>query len=341
MSKILVTGGCGYIGSHTVIDLIERGYEVISVDNMINSFETVLDGIEQISGKRLKNYKVDLRNESGLRDVFESEDEISGIIHFAALKSVGDSVKDPLLYFDNNVNGMINLLRAVVDYKIPHFVFSSSCTVYGQPEVIPVTEDTPLKEADSPYGRTKQICEGILKDVTRRYPFLKLVLLRYFNPAGAHESAMIGENCKDDPTNLVPIIMEVASGKREKLMVFGDDYNTRDGSCIRDYIHVMDLANAHSLALNYLENEMNQKDIEIFNLGLGDGVTVLEAIKAFESSCNAKLHYEIGPRRPGDVEKIYSINDKARKVLNWNPLKDIKEIMLSAWKWETNRIKKS
>jgi UDP-glucose 4-epimerase len=337
MSRILVTGGCGYIGSHTIVELIENGFEVISLDNLENSSDNVLDGVYSITGTRVKNYAVDLRDKDALGTFFESQPPFTGIIHFAALKSVNDSVKEPLSYFENNVTGMINLLQFVNVYNIPHFVFSSSCTVYGIPATLPVTEDFPYGEVESPYGRTKQICEMILQDFIPAHPKTKVISLRYFNPAGAHPSIMIGEDPANVAQNLAPVITETAIGKRDKMIVFGDDYDTRDGSCVRDYIHVSDLANAHILCLRHLENTPNAPAWDTFNVGIGQGVTVLEAIEAFENVTGQKLNYSIGPRREGDIPAIYSNYTKAKSMLGWEPKLGIKEIMDTAWKWEQKR----
>jgi UDP-glucose 4-epimerase len=334
MKKILVTGGLGYIGSHTVVDLINKGYEVISVDNLINSFESVSDSISQVTGKDFKNYEIDLCDKKSLRKVFEAH-EIDSIIHFAALKSVEESVKNPLRYFHNNIDGLLNTLDLAYEYKVGSFIFSSSCTVYGNPKMLPVLEDMPFGEAESPYGRTKQMGENIINDLVRSHEDMRFVILRYFNPAGAHESGLIGENAKLVAANLVPVITQVAKGIREHLTVFGDDYSTRDGSCVRDYIHVMDLAAAHTLAMEYLQD--HDTHLEVFNLGIGQGVTVLEAIQAFENVAEQKLNYRIGPRRPGDVIEIYANYDKAKELLKWEPKRRINEIMRTAWMWQ-NKI---
>ena len=336
MAKVLVTGGCGYIGSHTLVSLIESGYEVISIDNLVNSFEEALSGVEAITGKRVKNYNIDLCDSEKVSEVFEAHPDIEAVIHFAALKAVGESVEKPLLYFRNNINSLINLIDEVKKHDISNFIFSSSCTVYGQATDLPVTEQTDMKDAESPYGRTKQIGEHILKDVSGIWG-LNVLSLRYFNPAGAHPSGHIGEAPKVVAMNLVPVITETAAGKREKCIVFGDDYDTRDGSCVRDYIHVVDLANAHTKAVNYLMEGKNNENYEVFNLGIGEGVTVLEAINAFEKVSGQKLNYEIGPRRAGDVIAIYSNYKKAKEHLGWNPQLGIEDIMHSAWQWEQNR----
>ncbi len=334
--KILVTGGMGYIGSHTIVDLLENGFEVISIDNFINSDDSALKGIEKITGKKIKNYNVDLRDAQKTDKVFEENPDVKGIIHFAALKAVGESVEQPIRYFDNNINSLINVIRNIKKHNIPYLVFSSSCTVYGSPDKLPVDENTPLKEAESPYGRTKQICEQICSDSLRNTG-TKSIMLRYFNPAGAHESSKLGETPFNPPQNLVPIITETAIGKRESMQVFGSDYDTRDGSAIRDYVHVMDLANAHTKALKYLVKTQDVPDYDTFNLGIGEGVTVLEAINAFEKSANQKLNYKIGERRPGDIEKIYADYSKAKKILEWKPERNIDDIMRTAWEWEKVR----
>ncbi|HEX2607267.1 MAG TPA: UDP-glucose 4-epimerase GalE [Flavisolibacter sp.] len=333
MPKILVTGGCGYIGSHTIIDLIENGYDVISVDNNSRSFGTVVDGIQKITGKSVKNYKVDLCNFDDTFAIFQENEDIQGIIHFAAYKAVGESVEKPLMYFENNLYSLINLLKCVQEFSIPWFVFSSSCTVYGNPDQQVVTEETPTKPAASPYGYTKQMGEQILGEFQKNSK-TQVILLRYFNPVGAHPSTIIGELPVGKPQNLVPAITQTAIGKIPKLTVFGDDYPTRDGSCVRDFIHVCDIAHAHTLAIQYLEQGRNTSGCEVFNLGTGNGVTVLEAIQSFEKVSGVKLNYEIGPRRPGDVVAIYANNDKARNVLGWDPQYSLDQMMDTAWKWE-------
>lgn len=335
--KVLVTGGTGYIGSHTLIDLIHHGFEVVSIDNYLNSSPTVLQGVENITGVAVKNYVVDLVDWQALQNVFEAESPIAGIIHFAALKSVGESVAKPLDYFSNNLNGLINILRAAKDFQVPHFIFSSSCSVYGNSKDLPVTEETPFQEAESPYARTKQMGEQIIQDFSKSAQHFNAILLRYFNPAGAHESIIIGESPTYNASNLVPVITEVAIGKREKLTVFGSDYPTRDGSCIRDFIHVMDLANAHTKALEYLMAGKNTLACDIFNVGIGQGVSVLEAIRAFEKVSGQDLNYELGARRPGDVVAIYANLDKASRLLGWQPQRNIEDIMRTAWEWEKFR----
>ncbi len=337
MKKVLVTGGCGYIGSHTLADLLNAGYEVISIDNLSNSDEKPLDGIEVITGKQVRNYVVDLTDFEKTRKVFENNPGIDGIVHFAALKSVGESVFEPLRYYHNNLEGLINILACAREFNIGNFIFSSSCSVYGNSEELPVTETTPFGEAECPYARTKQIGERIIEDFCAVTPGLKAILLRYFNPAGAHVSAHIGESPRNQANNLVPVITETAIGKRPSMTVFGDDYPTRDGSCIRDYIHVMDLANAHTKGLEYLLKNKNSDNCEVFNVGIGEGVSVLEAIRAFEKVTGQKLNYTIGQRRAGDVVAIFANKEKAEKYLGWKPERGIEEIMRSAWAWELAR----
>ncbi|MFZ9262895.1 MAG: UDP-glucose 4-epimerase GalE [Chitinophagaceae bacterium] len=333
-TKVLVTGGSGYIGSHTLVDLIENGYEVISVDNNSRSTIGMLEGVEKITGEKIKNYKVDLCNFEETRAIFEENPNIKGVIHFAAYKAVGESVENPLLYFHNNMQSLINVLQCIEEFEIENFVFSSSCTVYGNPDKIPVTEETPRKQAESPYGLTKQMGEQMIEAFAASTKKVNSILLRYFNPAGAHASALIGELPIDRPQNLTPVITQTAIGKIPQLTVFGNDYSTRDGSCIRDMIHVCDLAHAHTLALNYLFAQKNKTNCEVFNIGSGDGITVLESIQAFEETTGKKLNYVIGARRPGDVIAIYANNDKARAELGWIPKYNIKDIMKSAWNWE-------
>ncbi len=333
MSKILVTGGCGYIGSHTMVDLVENGYDVISADNNSRSSPVILKGIELITGKKIKNYKVDLCNFDETFAIFQENEDITGIIHFAAFKSVEESVQKPLLYFENNLLSLINLLKCVQEFRVPHFVFSSSCTVYGEPDTISVTEKSPLKPAQSPYGSTKQMGEQIVCELTRNSG-LQSILLRYFNPAGAHPTASIGEMPVGKPQNLVPAITQTAIGRIPKLVVHGTDYPTRDGSCIRDYIHICDLASAHTHSLKYLEAGKNKTPCEVFNLGSGTGISVLEAIQAFEKVSGLQLPFEKGPRRPGDVVAVYANNDLAREKLGWSPQFSLEDMMDTAWKWE-------
>jgi len=331
--KILVTGGCGFIGSHTIVDLVENGFDVVSVDNNSRSNPRILEGVEKITGKKIKNYKVDLCNFDDTFAIFQENDDIAGIVHFAAYKAVGESVEQPLMYFENNIVSLINLLKCVQEFNIPNFVFSSSCTVYGNPDEIPVTEKTVPKPAESPYGYTKQMGEQIINEFSKAANS-KCILLRYFNPVGAHPSILIGELPIGKPANLVPAITQTAIGKIPQMHVHGNDYPTRDGSCIRDYIHVSDIAHAHTLALQYLLANKNSLRCEVFNLGTGEGVTVLEAIKAFEKVSGVALNYTIGPRRPGDVIAIYANNHLAKTKLGWSTKYSLEDMMLTAWKWE-------
>lgn len=335
MKKILVTGGCGYIGSHTIVDLVQNGYEVICVDDNSRSNLRLLEGAEKILNRKIKNYKVDLCNYDETFAVIQENPDIVGVIHFAAYKAVGESVEKPLMYFENNLISLINLLKCVQEFQIPHFVFSSSCTVYGNPDVVPVTEETPPKPAESPYGYTKQMGEQIVSETVKRIS-TNAILLRYFNPVGAHPSGIMGELPIGRPQNLVPAITQTAIGKLPQMTVYGDDYDTRDGSCVRDFIHICDLAHAHTLALDYLIEKKNLSKCEVFNLGTGNGVTVLEAIKAFEKVSGEKLNYKIGPRRAGDVISTYANNDKARTFLGWDPQYGLEDMMKTAWQWELN-----
>ncbi len=338
MQTILVTGGCGYIGAHTIVDLIENGFNVISVDNLSRASDQSIVGIEKITGKKIKNYKVDLTDKVATENIFIENPGITGIIHFAAYKAVGESVELPLDYYENNLFSLVHLLQMSVKYHAKHFIFSSSCTVYGNPDTTRVTEATPLQTAASPYGATKQMGEVIVKDAAHTYP-ISAILLRYFNPVGAHPSTAIGELPIGRPQNLVPAITQTAIGKLPKMQVHGTDYDTRDGSCIRDYIHVCDIAHAHTLALQYSIKKNQEKSCEVFNLGTGNGITVLEAIQAFEKVTGVKLHYEIGPRRAGDIAAIYANNDKAVKQLGWNCKYGLDEMMLTAWQWEQSLAK--
>ena len=333
MKKILVTGGCGYIGSHTIVDLVENGYDVISVDNNSKSSPRILEGVEKITGKKVKNYKVDLCNFDDTFAIFQENEDIEAIIHFAAYKSVGESVEQPLIYFENNLVSLINLLKCVQEFHVPYFVFSSSCTVYGNPDVIPVTEQTPPKPAESPYGYTKQMGEQIINEFSKANP-AQCVLLRYFNPVGAHPTAHIGELPIGKPANLVPVITQTAIGKLPQVTIFGNDYPTRDGTCMRDFIHVCDIAHAHTLAVEFLMTGKTNKRCEVFNLGTGNGVTVLEAVQAFEKVTGEKLNYVIGPRRPGDVVAIYANNDYAKSQLEWETKYSLEDMLSTAWKWE-------
>ncbi len=331
--KILVTGGTGYIGSHTVVELQNKGYEVIIVDNLSNSYEYVVDQIEKITGKRPTFHKFDLVDESKTRAFFKENSDLSGIIHFAASKAVGESMAKPLLYYRNNLQSLINILEGMKENSIENLVFSSSCTVYGQPDELPVKETSPIKEAWSPYGNTKQMSEQIIRFAVEAH-HLKSISLRYFNPIGAHSSALIGELPIGIPNNLVPFITQTAIGKREKLKVFGSDYSTPDGTAIRDYIHVVDLAQAHVVAVDRMTRKMSTKPFEVFNLGTGNGFSVLEVIRSFEKSTGQKLNYEIVDRRPGDIEKVWADTSYANEVLGWKAQRGIDEMMSSAWNWE-------
>ncbi|WP_212001701.1 UDP-glucose 4-epimerase GalE [Chitinophaga sp. HK235] len=333
--KVLVTGGCGYIGAHTIVDLINHGFDVVSVDSNIRSSTQLLDGVEKITGKKVRNYKVDLCNLEDTHAVFHENRDIVGVIHFAALKTVPESVADPLLYFHNNLTSLINVLKCIKEFNVPHLVFSSSCSVYGNTTALPVIEETPLGEAQSPYARTKQMGEQIIEDYSRVND-TQSILLRYFNPVGAHPSGLIGELPLGKPDNLVPVITQTAIGKIPKMVVYGTDYDTRDGSCVRDYIHVTDIANAHTKAMQYLIERKNASNCEVFNLGTGNGVTVLEAIKAFEKISGVKLNYTTGPRRPGDVISIYANNSRAKEKLGWSPEIGIEDSMRTAWQWEVS-----
>lgn len=338
-AKILVTGGCGYIGSHTIVDLIASGYDVVSADNGINSSFDVLDGIEAITGRRVINIDVDLSETADAVKAIKAHGPFDGIIHFAALKSVEESVFKPLRYFRNNIGSTLTTMELMEDLGIPHLIFSSSCTVYGTPERLPVTEDTPMGRAENPYGATKQTGEILYDQFFRNKTGKSGISLRYFNPAGAHPSALIGESSRQKATNLVPVITETAFGLRDELIVFGDDYPSRDGSAIRDYVHVTDLARAHTLAIDHLLQQKNHKPYEVYNLGIGEGVTVLEAIYAFEESTGVKVNYKTGPRRAGDVAAIYADNTRITEHLGWKPAQDIQSIMRSAWAWEQVRRK--
>lgn len=333
MQKILVTGGCGYIGGHTIIDLIENGFEVISVDNLSKGSLKMLEGIEKVTGKKVKNYKVDLCDLDDTEAIFLENPDIVGIIHFAAFKSVPESVNEPIKYFHNNINSLLNILKCAEDFDVDNFVFSSSCSVYGNTEVLPVSEEAPLVEPESPYARTKQMGEAICRDFSQIHKDFNTILLRYFNPVGAHPSALVGE-FQDLSESVVPVITGTAIGKRAEMMVFGDDYNTRDGSCVRDYIHVMDIAHAHTRALQYIIEDRNKSNCEVFNLGTGNGVTVKELIDAFERVSGQKLNYKVGPRRPGDVIEVYANNNRAKSLLGWETKFGLDAMMDTAWRWE-------
>lgn len=329
--KILVTGGTGYIGSHTVVELINAGYEPVIIDNLSNSSLQIIDQIEKITGVKPAFYNFDLCDEQKTLEFVQNHPGIEGVIHFAAFKSVGESVSQPLKYYKNNIYSLINLLESVSDRRI-NFVFSSSCTVYGEPDSLPVNEQAPVKKAESPYGNTKQIAEEILAEASSVNKNLKVIALRYFNPVGAHSSALIGELPIGVPQNLVPFITQAAIGKRGNIIVFGDDYNTPDGTCVRDYIHVVDLAKAHVAAIKKLESDSLQYDV--YNIGTGRGNSVMEVIHAFEQANGQKLNYSIGPRRPGDIIQIYGDVSKAERELSWKAELGLLEMMSSAWNWE-------
>ena len=332
--KVLVTGGTGYIGSHTCVELLNEGYEVVIIDNLYNSERGVLDGIEKIAGIRPELEVFDLCDHGRLEKFFTDNKGISAVIHFAAYKAVGESVRKPLDYYRNNLVSLMNLLELMKKYDVQNFVFSSSCTVYGQPEKLPVSESSPLQPATSPYGNTKQIGEEIIKDTVISDNFIKAVALRYFNPIGAHPSAIIGELPRGVPENLVPYITQTAIGLRDELKVFGNDYDTPDGYCIRDYLHVVDLAKAHVTAVKRLLGGKNKSGFEVFNLGTGQGVSVMEAIKSFEKVSGIKLKYKVTGRRPGDIEKIWADPSFANSELGWKTISTLDEAMKTAWDWE-------
>lgn len=339
--KILVTGGTGYIGSHTAVELINEGFEVVIIDNLYNSEKEVLDGVEQITGVKPSLEVFDICDNVKLDDFFRRNKDISAIIHFAAYKAVGESVRKPLDYYRNNLVSLINLLEGMKKYSIPNLVFSSSCTVYGQPEKLPVTEAAPLQPATSPYGNTKQVGEEIIRDTVLSDEKIKAIALRYFNPIGAHPSALIGELPRGVPENLVPYITQTAYGLRDELKVFGNDYDTPDGYCIRDYLHVVDLAKAHVVSVKRLIEGRNKADYEIFNLGTGNGVSVLQAIQSFESATGVKVKYNVVGRRPGDIEKIWADPSYANKELGWRTVSSLEEALKSAWDWEKRIREKS
>jgi len=331
--QVLVTGGAGYIGSHTVISLVNAGYQPIILDDFSNSTPEVIKGIQDILQKSIIIYRGDCRDWDMLSSIFDKH-QFEGVIHFAASKAVGESVEQPLLYYGNNLDSLMVLLKAMEQFKVSNLVFSSSCTVYGQPDELPVTESTERKSAASPYGNTKKICEDIILDVVSSTADLKAVSLRYFNPIGAHPSAKIGELPLGTPNNLVPFVAQTAAGIREALTVFGDDYNTPDGTCIRDYIHVMDLSDAHVRSLAYLEKQSNSSYYEVFNLGTGKGTSVMEVIKTFEVVAGVRLNYRVGPRREGDIEQIFASVNKAEEVLNWKATRTMKQALVDTWKWQ-------
>ncbi|MBP7781204.1 MAG: UDP-glucose 4-epimerase GalE [Paludibacteraceae bacterium] len=332
--RILVTGGTGYIGSHTVVELINAGFEPIIVDNLSNSNIHVLDGIKKITGVEPAYENIDCKDYVNMGRLFQKYENIEAIIDFAASKAVGESVKYPLLYYRNNIVSLLNLLELMQKFNVPNIVFSSSCTVYGQPDHLPVTEQSPIKEATSPYGYTKQMSETIIRDAVHADEKIHSILLRYFNPIGAHPSAEIGELPNGVPNNLLPYVTQTAMGIREKLRVFGNDYNTPDGTCIRDYIYVVDLAKAHVAAVTRMLNKKGKSPVEVFNLGTGKGVSVLEIINAFEKATGLKLPYEITPRREGDIEKVWADASYANKELGWHADTPLVDILASCWKWE-------
>ena len=332
MKKILVTGGLGFIGSHTVVELQQSGYEVVIIDNLYNSKIEVLDRIISITGIKPSYFNIDLRNKIAVKDFFNTN-KVDGIIHFAASKAVGESVKNPLLYYENNISTLVYLLQEMKEHQLSNFIFSSSCTVYGQADELPITENAPVKPAESPYGNTKQIGEEIIKESCKANG-LKAIALRYFNPIGAHETAIIGELPLGVPQNLIPFVTQTAAGIRKELSVFGDDYPTKDGTAVRDYIHVVDLAKAHIAALERLLNNGNKKDFEVFNVGTGTGSSVLEVIKAFEKVSNTRLNYKIVARREGDITSAYADTTLAKIELGWKTEKTLEQALLAAWKWQ-------
>ncbi|MBI1768489.1 MAG: UDP-glucose 4-epimerase GalE [Bacteroidetes bacterium] len=331
MKKILLTGGAGYIGAHTAVELIQKGFDVVLIDDFSKSDNSLLDGIEKITGKKINFVEGDCKDSTFLDQLFRKE-KFDSVIHFAAYKSVNESVREPLMYYNNNLRSMTELLQVMGKYNVNEFIFSSSCTVYGQPDVIPVDETAPFKKAESPYGATKQMCERLLEDVAAANKNLKAISLRYFNPVGAHPSALIGELPIGVPNNLVPYVTQTAIGLREKLVIFGNNYQTPDGSCIRDFIHVVDLAQAHVKSIEKI-NEMPSNN-EAFNLGTGEGVTVLSLVKKFIEVTNVNLNYEIGPRRTGDIEKVYANPTKAKDLLGWQTRLSLEESLRDAWRWE-------
>ena len=330
---VLVTGGTGYIGSHTTVALIEAGYEVVIVDNLSNSERSVLSGIRKITGRTVPFHKVDCGSLAALRRVF-ARHGFDAVIHFAASKAVGESVEQPLIYYRNNLVSLMNILQLMREYKVPNLVFSSSCTVYGQAETLPVSEQTPRREATSPYGNTKHICEDIIRDSVAAYPEIRSIALRYFNPIGAHPSAEIGELPRGVPNNLIPFVTQTAAGIRPVLSVFGDDYNTPDGSCIRDYINVTDLAAAHVVAVGRMAGEKMRGRFEVFNIGTGRGVSTLEVVRTFEKVNNLKLNYKIVGRRAGDIEAVWADPTYANEELGWKAEKTLEETLRSAWAWQ-------
>jgi len=334
--KILLTGGAGYIGSHIAVELLEKKYQVVIIDNFSNSTPETIDRIEKITGRRPEFYKIDLCDLDELKKFFVEQNDIDSVIHLAGFKAVGESVKKPLDYYRNNLLSLENLLICVLDKKIKSLIFSSSASVYGEPEKLPVNEATPIKQPMNPYGNTKKIAEEILKDVVKANSEFNCIALRYFNAAGAHDSGLIGELPQGAPENLIPFITQTGAGARDELKVFGNDYNTPDGTCIRDYIHVVDLAKAHVRALERLSGGKNKNNFEVFNIGTGKGASVMEAIKAFEKASGQKLKYKIVARRPGDPDTVFTDTDLAKKELGWQAEKNLDEILKSAWNWEKN-----
>ena len=334
-SKIIVTGGLGFIGSHTVVELFSKGYEVIIVDDLSNSSIDVLKGITNIIKSDIIFEKIDLKNKISVKELFNKHNDVKGIIHFAASKAVGESVREPLKYYKNNLGSLINILQEIENLNTNiSFIFSSSCTVYGQAINLPIKEEESIKKAESPYGNTKQIGEEIIEDFCKSYKKIKSISLRYFNPIGAHPSIEIGELPIGKPENLVPFITQTAIGKYKELIVFGNDYPTKDGTCIRDYIHVIDLAKAHIKALERLFNPENKSNYDVFNIGTGKSYSVMEVIKAFEKVSSHKLNYKIGPRRKGDIIEAYADTKKANKILDWHAKFSLEDAILSAWEWE-------
>jgi UDP-glucose 4-epimerase len=333
LPKILVTGGAGFIGSHTVVSLVEAGFEPVIVDDFSNSERSALDGIRTILGRNVAFYQADCNDSAAMESIFQKE-QLTGVIHFAAYKAVGESTREPLKYYRNNLDSLLLLLELMPKYNVPNLVFSSSCTVYGQPEKLPVTEETPRLPAQSPYGNTKAICEDIIRDVIQAQTPLKAIALRYFNPVGAHPSAEIGELPLGVPANLIPFITQTAAGIRSSLTVYGDDYNTPDGTCIRDYIHVMDLAEAHVQTLRKLSENTAESLYDVINIGTGRGETVLNIIKTFEEVTGVNLNYTVGPRRPGDVEQVYADVTKANTELGWTASRSLAESLTDAWRWQ-------
>ncbi len=332
--KVLITGGAGYIGTHTLVELAASGFEPLVIDDLSRSTRRLIEGAERIAGRKFLFEKIDCKSSAQLKTLFERHPDIGSVIHFAAFKSVNESVEKPLMYYQNNIGSLTSLLETMMEFSVTKLVFSSSCTVYGQPDKIPVTELTPFKDPETPYGASKQIGERLLQDLVKAWKDLQVVSLRYFNPIGAHSSGLIGELPLDEPNNLVPYITQTAIGKRKELIVFGNDYQTPDGSCLRDFIHVMDLATAHVQALKMMDSFPQR--YEAINLGTGKPYSVLELINAFMKVTGVKLNYKIGKRRVGDIEKVYADPEKSRKLLNWETVRTVEEALLDAWNWEKN-----